>query len=149
MRVLVVSAPFPEHAFPVVPLAWELRSAGHDVLVATAAEAVRVADAGLPVADGTVALADEWAPDLVVHDALAPVGALVAARRRVPAALYDHTFFGGHHLSFATTGHLSYTCGRHSVDAPATPAVVIRLAPPSMVGRHPCRVTCAWRSGPR
>ena len=188
MRVLVVTAPMLGHAYSLVPLAWELRTAGHDVLVAAAGEGVRVADSGLPtaniarhfdlgrtirrmalrnpwlaraeragkagprgvvtlfgeindeLADGAVAVADEWLPDLVVHDALAPVGALVAARRRVPAVLCDPSLYDGHHLSFAATGHLSYACGRHGVAAPAAPTAVIRLAPPSLVGERP-----GWR----
>lgn len=188
MRVLVVTAPLLGHAYPLVPLAWELRTGGHEVLLATAGEAVRVADSGLPVAniarsfdlararrrmalrnpllaraeqagkagprgvitlfgeindelaDGAVAVGDEWQPDLVIHDALAPVGALVAARRAVPAVLCDSTLYDGHHLSFAATGHLSYACGRHSVTAPAPPSAVIRLAPPSIVGEQP-----GWR----
>jgi UDP:flavonoid glycosyltransferase YjiC (YdhE family) len=188
MRVLVVTAPLLGHAQSLVPLAWEFRTAGHEVLVATAGDAVRVAESGLPVvdvargfdlsrtmrrmalrnpvlaraeragragprgvvtlfgeindelADGVVAVADEWLPDLVVHDALAPVGALVAARRAVPAVLCDSTLYDGHHLSFAATGHLSYACGRHSVPAPAPPAAVVRLAPPSLVGPRP-----GWR----
>lgn len=189
MRVLVVTAPLLGHACSLVPLAWELRTAGHQVLIATAGEGTRVADSGLPVAniargfdlrrtmrrmavrnpvlaqaeragkagprgvvtlfgeindelaDGAVAVADEWQPDLVLHDALAPVGALVAARRNVHAVLVDTTLYDGHRLSFATTtGHLSYACGRHSVPAPAAPSAVIRLAPPSMVGDRP-----GWR----
>ncbi|HEX8628063.1 MAG TPA: nucleotide disphospho-sugar-binding domain-containing protein [Catenuloplanes sp.] len=51
MRVLFVSAPLLGHVFPVVPLARAVRAAGHEVLVATAAEALRVRAAGLPVAD--------------------------------------------------------------------------------------------------
>jgi UDP:flavonoid glycosyltransferase YjiC (YdhE family) len=188
MRVLVVTTPLLEYTYPLVPLALELRTAGHQLLVATAGEALQVADSGLPVADvargfhlrriqrrvalrnpmllraertghaghlgmttlfgeindeladGVVTLADEWRPDLVLHDGLAPVGALVAARRHVPAVLCDPTFYDGQHLSFATTGHLSYACGRHSVSAPAAPSAVIRLAPPSMVGERP-----GWR----
>jgi hypothetical protein len=35
----------------MVPLTWALRAAGHDVLVATAADALAVKDAGLPVVD--------------------------------------------------------------------------------------------------
>ena len=188
MRVLVVTAPLLGYAQSLVPLAWELRTAGHDVLMATAGEAVRVAESGLPVAnvargfdlsrtmrrmavrnpllarrdragrggsrgvvtlfgeindelaDGAVAVADEWQPDLVVHEALAPVGALVAARRQVPAVLCDASLYDGHHLAFATTGHLSYACGRHSVPAPAAPAAVVRLAPASLVGPRP-----GWR----
>jgi UDP:flavonoid glycosyltransferase YjiC (YdhE family) len=188
MRVLVITAPFTAHTYPLVPLAWELRTAGHQVMLATAGEALRAAESGLPVADiargfdlartmrrfslrnpmlaraersgtagtraatalfgeinddladGAVALADQWRPDLVLHGALAPVGALAAARRLVPSVLCDHTLFDGQHLSFATTGHLSYACGRHSVAEPAAPTAVIRLSPPSMVGDRP-----GWR----
>jgi UDP:flavonoid glycosyltransferase YjiC (YdhE family) len=188
MRVLLVTAPLAGHTYPLIPLAWELRAAGHEVLLATAGAALRVAESGVPVADiargfdlrrtkrrallrnpllaraerrgeagtravvtlfgevndeladGVVALADQWRPDLVVHGALAPVGAVVAARCRVPAVLCDHTLLDGQQLSFATTRHLSYACGRHSVSAPATPAAVIRLSPPSLVGERP-----GWR----
>ena len=34
MRVLMLSTPFPTHFTPLVPLAWALRGAGHEVLVA-------------------------------------------------------------------------------------------------------------------
>jgi UDP:flavonoid glycosyltransferase YjiC (YdhE family) len=51
MRVLFVSLPGIGHAFPGVPLAWALRAAGHDVLMATAGDALVVAEAGLPVVD--------------------------------------------------------------------------------------------------
>ncbi len=37
MRVLFVSLPGVAHVFPAVPLAWALRVAGHDVIMATAA----------------------------------------------------------------------------------------------------------------
>jgi len=182
---MVVTAPLPEHTYPLVPLAWELRVAGHEVLLATAGEAVRVADSGLPVADvarhfdlgratrrmalrnpmlaraeragragprgivtlfgeinddmadGAVALADQWRPNLVVYGALAPVGALVAARAGAPAVLCDYTLADGQQLSFAATGHLSYACGRHSVAALPNPAAVVRLAPASLVGERP------------
>lgn len=188
MRVLLVTAPLAGHTYPLIPLAWELRAAGHEVLLATAGAALRVAESGVQVADigrgfdlrrtrrraylrnpllaraergdttgtravvtlfgevndeladGAVALADQWRPDLVVHGALAPVGAVVAARCRVPAVLCDHTLLDGQRLSFATTAHLSYACGRHSVSAPATPAAVIRLAPSSLIGDRP-----GWR----
>lgn len=51
MRVLFVSTPGIGHVFPMVPLAWTLRAAGHDVLVATAGPALAVERAGLAVAD--------------------------------------------------------------------------------------------------
>ncbi len=51
MRALFVAAPGIGHAFPMVPLAWALRSAGHEVAVAAAGDALVVGDAGLPVLD--------------------------------------------------------------------------------------------------
>jgi UDP:flavonoid glycosyltransferase YjiC (YdhE family) len=51
VRVLVVSAPGVGHVFPMVPLTWALRAAGHDVLFATSGDGLVIADAGLPVAD--------------------------------------------------------------------------------------------------
>ncbi|MEU0881979.1 nucleotide disphospho-sugar-binding domain-containing protein [Lentzea sp. NPDC005914] len=51
MRVLVVAAPLLGHVFPLMPLALALRDAGHDVVVATGDEALRVRDSGLHVED--------------------------------------------------------------------------------------------------
>jgi UDP:flavonoid glycosyltransferase YjiC (YdhE family) len=51
MRILFTSSPGIGHAFPMVPLAWALRTAGHDVLLATAGQAMAVEHAGLAVAD--------------------------------------------------------------------------------------------------
>jgi UDP-N-acetylglucosamine:LPS N-acetylglucosamine transferase len=51
MRVLVVAAPLLGHVFPLMPLAHALHDAGHDVVVATGGEALRVRDSGLHVED--------------------------------------------------------------------------------------------------
>lgn len=51
MRLLFVSAPLLGHVFPLVALARAARAAGHEVLVATAADALLAGDAGLPVED--------------------------------------------------------------------------------------------------
>ncbi|GAA1527118.1 DUF1205 domain-containing protein [Dactylosporangium maewongense] len=52
MRVLFVSAPLLGHMLPLVPLAEALRRAGHDVLIATAADALTAGrTAKLPVVD--------------------------------------------------------------------------------------------------
>jgi UDP:flavonoid glycosyltransferase YjiC (YdhE family) len=51
MRVLFTAVPLCGHFFPLVPLAWACRSAGHDVLVATPENFVpSVLRAGLPAA---------------------------------------------------------------------------------------------------
>lgn len=47
----MVSAPLLGHVFPLVPLSRALRSAGHDVVLATAADGLAVRSAGLPVED--------------------------------------------------------------------------------------------------
>ena len=51
MRVLFVSTPGLGHLFPMVPLAWALRSAGHEVMVATAGQGLTGARSGLSVVD--------------------------------------------------------------------------------------------------
>jgi UDP:flavonoid glycosyltransferase YjiC (YdhE family) len=52
MRALFVAAPLVGHVLPLVPLAAAFRNAGHDVLLATAADGVGAARrAGLPVHD--------------------------------------------------------------------------------------------------
>jgi UDP:flavonoid glycosyltransferase YjiC (YdhE family) len=51
MRVLFLTIPGIGHAYPAVPLAWALRSAGHEVLFGTAGDGLAVERAGLPVID--------------------------------------------------------------------------------------------------
>lgn len=58
VRVLFAVSPGIGHLFPTVPLAWALRAAGHEVLVATAAESVAAAaHAGLAAVDAAPASA--------------------------------------------------------------------------------------------
>src|SRR5919112_4163434 len=51
MRVMVVSAPLQGHLLPLIPLAAACRDAGHDVMLATGAQALRFDTAGLPAHD--------------------------------------------------------------------------------------------------
>jgi UDP:flavonoid glycosyltransferase YjiC (YdhE family) len=51
MRVLFLPAPALGHAFPMVPLAWALRAAGHDAVFVTGGDGLAVAQAGMPVLD--------------------------------------------------------------------------------------------------
>jgi UDP:flavonoid glycosyltransferase YjiC (YdhE family) len=52
MRVLFLSTPQVSHVFPMVPTAWALRAAGHDVVLATSGTAARAAErTGIPVVD--------------------------------------------------------------------------------------------------
>jgi UDP:flavonoid glycosyltransferase YjiC (YdhE family) len=51
MRVLFHTAPIRAHTLPLIPLAWALRAAGHDVLFASAGEGAVVTGAGLSMVD--------------------------------------------------------------------------------------------------
>ncbi|MGR6320420.1 DUF1205 domain-containing protein [Micromonospora soli] len=180
MRVLVASAPLVGHVRPLLPLALALRDAGHAVLLATAADGLTAAPAGLPVrdvapgfdfgriarrvllrhpliaraelagtagtrgaallfgqvndelADGLVAVARDWSPDLVVHEPFAVAGALAAARVGVPAVRHENSLFDGRELVRVTTGRLAAALRRHRVAELPPPAAAIAVAPPSV-----------------
>jgi UDP:flavonoid glycosyltransferase YjiC (YdhE family) len=51
MRVVFMPAPAIGHSFPLVPLAWALRSAGHDVTFVTGGDGLTVTQAGLAAVD--------------------------------------------------------------------------------------------------
>jgi UDP:flavonoid glycosyltransferase YjiC (YdhE family) len=89
------------------------------------------------MADGTIALADDWQPDLVLHEGLAPAGGLAAGRRGVPSVLVDAIIFDGRRLFDAVTSHLDGLARRHGVDGVPAPADLVTAIPPSLVGeRH-------------
>ncbi|MEU4482482.1 nucleotide disphospho-sugar-binding domain-containing protein [Micromonospora sp. NPDC023966] len=181
MRVLIVSAPLIGHVFPLVPLAAALREAGHEVLLATAADGLDVARSGLPVrdvapgfdfgriargvllrhplvaraelagrggtrgagllfgtvndqlADGVVALAEEWRPDLVVHEPFAVAGAVAAARLGVPTVRHENTLFDGRELIRATVARFAPALRRHGLTELPPPAAAVAVAPPSVL----------------
>jgi UDP:flavonoid glycosyltransferase YjiC (YdhE family) len=191
VRALFVASPLVGHVLPLVPLATAMREAGHEVLMATAADGMQAAQrAQIPVrdvapgfdvrrvflgplarhpvrvlrmvggdegtdgvgllfaavsdrmADGTVALAEEWRPDLVLHEGLAAAGALAAARCSVPSVLVDALVFDGWDLFDAVAGNLGPTAARHGVGEVPRPADAVVAIPPSLVGRrrgHPMR----------
>jgi UDP:flavonoid glycosyltransferase YjiC (YdhE family) len=102
-------------------------------------EGVGLAFAGMTarMADGTVELADDWRPDLVLHEGLAPVGALAAGRRGVPSVLVDAIIFDGRRLFEAVTSHLGELARRHGLAGIPAPADAVVAIPPSLVGeRH-------------
>lgn len=86
------------------------------------------------MADGVVALADEWRPDLVVHEPLAATGALAAARRDVPFATVDASLFDPRDLLSATLEHVGAVARRFGVTAFPDPAESLMTAPPSVTG---------------
>ncbi|MGP4019600.1 nucleotide disphospho-sugar-binding domain-containing protein [Saccharopolyspora sp. 5N708] len=180
MRILVVAAPLLGHLFPLMPLARVLRDAGHDVLAATAGDALAARQNGIEIedvapgfdfgriarrimlrhpllaraelagdgglrgvsrifgavndelADGVVALADRWQPELVICEPLAASGALAAARRGVPLVLHENSLFNGPELIAAT--RIAGTLGRHGAAALPPAATTLTIGPPSVVG---------------
>ena len=91
------------------------------------------------MADRTVALVDDWRPDLVLHEGLAPLGALVAARLGVPSVLVDALLFDGRELFAAVTPRLGGLARRYGVDTIPQPADAVVAIPPSLVGERPGR----------
>jgi len=182
VRVLVVAAPMLGHLFPMIPLARALQHAGHEVLLASAGDALAAGEAGLPVeniaptfqfgriarrtmlrhpfiakaelageagtrgvrllfgavneemADNVLALAERWAPELVIYEPLAAAGALAAAGLGVPAVLHENSLFDGRELVRVTAAHLAAALHRHGVKALPPNAATIYIAPPSLVG---------------
>jgi UDP:flavonoid glycosyltransferase YjiC (YdhE family) len=88
------------------------------------------------LADPVLRLADEWRPDLVLHEGLAPVGALTAARRGVPSVLVDAIIFDGRQLFTAVASRLDGLGRRHGVDTTPEPADTVVAIPPSLVGKR-------------
>jgi UDP:flavonoid glycosyltransferase YjiC (YdhE family) len=174
VRVLFVAAPMVGHVLPMAALARAFTAAGHDVVVATAADGVDGARrAGLeardvapglnmsriglgallrspgPVlrmvrgdegtdgvgalfagvharmGDGVRALAEQWRPDLVLHEGLMPAGPLAAAGLGVPSVLVDALVYDGGALLRAVSRRLG---------AAVEPADVVTVPPPSLVG---------------
>jgi len=83
MRVLLTTAPLPGHLYPMVPLAWALRAAGHQVLVAAPENfGEAVVTAGLPAVASAPAVGFE---EFMLHDRagrrLAPLADPVARRQ--------------------------------------------------------------------
>ncbi|MGY1815718.1 glycosyltransferase [Blastococcus sp. SYSU D00820] len=100
--------------------------------------------------DGLVRLADGWRPDLVLHEGLAPAGAVAAARLGVPAVLVDALIYDGRRLLEAVVGHLDRVVRRYGVAALPAPAATITAVPAGLVGErrgHPMRPVASGGSG--
>ncbi|MEO6088246.1 MAG: nucleotide disphospho-sugar-binding domain-containing protein [Umezawaea sp.] len=179
MRVLFASLPSLGHLFPLIPIAWAARAAGHEVLVATFGESMgEAARAGLPVvdiapgmtqrslfvdfaakepdlhgrivagdqseelegalfgtwaewvADGAVAHAEAWRPDVVVHERLAPFGRLVAGVLGVPCVRHDLGIEPG--KLAGQFRHMSAALARHGVPDLVDDSPWIDIVPPSL-----------------
>jgi UDP:flavonoid glycosyltransferase YjiC (YdhE family) len=171
----------------MVPLAWALRAAGHEVLVGTTGEAVTAgAHAGLPVvdvapgfdreamlarmrreqpdrmremlhrriddlrqvaerfsrlsgvlADGVVALAESWRPDLIVQSQLQGAGLVAAGKLDIPVIEHGFGLARTDGMPALHRQHMAGVFDRHGVAALPERYAVIDVAPPSMLDGPP------------
>ena len=80
------------------------------------------------IAERTVAAARSFRPDLIVHEPLAVAGAAAAADRGVPSVVHGNSLFDDAELTRVTSAALN--------SETATPALVLTLAPRSVVGER-------------
>jgi len=89
------------------------------------------------VADGVVAVARNWRPDLVVYEYMSPAGLVAAAALGVPAVQYGVGFTPTGPLREIMLGHMAETLDRHGIPAIPAPVGVLHNVPPSMTdGEH-------------
>jgi UDP:flavonoid glycosyltransferase YjiC (YdhE family) len=84
--------------------------------------------------DAVVALARDWRPDVVVHEPLAPAGALAAATIHAPAVLVENALFDAPQVMAAVVAQMGATLQRHGTESLPAPALVITVRPPSLGG---------------
>jgi UDP:flavonoid glycosyltransferase YjiC (YdhE family) len=84
--------------------------------------------------DRTATLVDQWRPHVVFHEGLAPLGAVVAARRGVPSVLVDALIFDGADLFAKVARRLDGLSRRLGVDTIPDPADAVFAIPPSLAG---------------
>ncbi|WP_343450900.1 nucleotide disphospho-sugar-binding domain-containing protein [Micromonospora oryzae] len=100
------------------------------------------------LADGLVALAESWRPDLVLYEPFAVAGALAAARLDVPAVRHENSLFDGRELVRVTAARLTGALRRHGLAGLPPPVAALAIAPPSVATQDgwPLRHV-AWSGG--
>lgn len=87
------------------------------------------------LADGAVAQAEAWRPDLVVYERMAPFGLLAAAVLGVPAVRHDLGIYYIHPGELAgQLRHMAPALQRHGVPDLVDDSPWLDIAPPSMAG---------------
>lgn len=91
-----------------------------------------------------VALAERAQPDLILHEPLAPAGAIAAGQVGVPSVLVENMLFAAPELLAAVAA--SAPMQRYSVPSPE---LAITVSPPSLVGPRPGRQmrSVPWSGG--
>ncbi|BBF98916.1 glycosyl transferase [Pseudonocardia saturnea] len=99
--------------------------------------------------DALVTVAEQWRPDIVLHEPLAAAGALAAARHDVPAVLHENGLLDG----LATTRvlldsrPLQRARARHGVRVVPPPAMVLTITPQSLAGARDALAVRPGRAG--
>ena len=99
--------------------------------------------------DALVTVAEQWRPDIVLHEPLAAGGAVAAARHDVPAVLHENGLLDG----LATTRvlldsrPLQRARARHGVRGVPPPAVALRITPQSLAGPRDALAVRPGRAG--
>ncbi|MFP5021092.1 nucleotide disphospho-sugar-binding domain-containing protein [Pseudonocardia phyllosphaerae] len=88
------------------------------------------------LSDAVVTVAEQWDPDVVVHEPLAVAGAIAAARAGVPAVLHENGLHDGAALFRAVLDSRPMDRARRrlGVTTVPPPAVMLTIAPSSLVG---------------
>ncbi|ANY06672.1 hypothetical protein AFB00_10625 [Pseudonocardia sp. HH130630-07] len=136
-----------------------VRSLAAHPVTARAQLAGRGGDAGLrslfapmneELTDALMTVAEQWRPDVVVHEPMGVAGALAAARHDVPVVLHENGLLDG----LATTRALldsrplQRAGARWGLRGVPAPAVVLTIAPASLVGaRDALAVRPMWLPG--
>ncbi|HKT05144.1 MAG TPA: nucleotide disphospho-sugar-binding domain-containing protein [Rugosimonospora sp.] len=82
MRVLFTAGSGGPRLYPMVPLAWACRAAGHEVRLATTPPYPQT------MVDDLIGYAARWPADLLVYDAVADAGAVAATVLGIPGVRY-------------------------------------------------------------
>ncbi|HEY0500854.1 MAG TPA: nucleotide disphospho-sugar-binding domain-containing protein [Kutzneria sp.] len=190
MRVLFTAVAGRPHLFPLVPLAWACRAAGHEVRLASAPSAAEIiVHTGLPavvvgsgprqsaqdradlvravygqppwprdwpamlmklddeqrallarlgrylvtaadaMTDGLISFAQQWKPDVIVHDAITYAGEVAAQKLAIPNI--KHNFGTAAQPPFHTVPEYAELFRKRRT-TPRTPTAVIEPTPPTM-----------------
>jgi UDP:flavonoid glycosyltransferase YjiC (YdhE family) len=88
------------------------------------------------MAPGTLALVDDWRPQLVLHEPLAGAGLLAAARAGVPAVLVDGNLFDPEQQRTSVAAHLGRLARELGLGPLPPPSDILRTSPTSVVGNR-------------
>ena len=93
---------------------------------------VQIAAVNRPLVERTIALVDDWRPDLVVYEQGATVGLLAAARGGVPAVQRNQSAWRTRRMHQAIVAYLGDFMERFELTLPA-PIITIESFPPSLL----------------